>query len=76
MDQDKILYVMEVGSMLDMYQAVYDPLMKKLTISSLNYDHGSSDSQTFHCIDLNFAETVVESFSKGMNLEIMPLFQK
>lgn len=70
------LYVMEIGSMLDMYQAVYDPLLKRLTISNLNYDHGSTDPQTFQCIDLDFAETVVESFSKGMNLEIMPLFKK
>jgi outer membrane lipoprotein-sorting protein len=68
------LYVMEIGSMLDMYQAVYDPLLKKLTISNLSYDN--SDSQTFHCIDLDFAETMVESFSKGMNLEILPLFKK
>lgn len=62
------VYVMNMGSMSQMYQALYDPKTEILSLCDIAYS--SDEVFRFYCSDLEEAEVIVAAFIKANEMDM------
>jgi len=62
------VYGMSVGTLSEMYSALYLPDEKELSLSNMAYS--SDEVFTFYCEDIYAAEIIMNAFIKGIKFEV------
>lgn len=67
------IYKITLGSMQEMHLAIFRPEDKTLTFTQIS---GGTNFSLFEVENFELAELFISAFSRGMKVEILPLFLK